>query len=60
MLEKALYKVPHDEGWFHSEGKHSELGSDSEDVDETMKTSDQLEYGINGNRNDEDDNYKAV
>ena len=31
MLEKALYKVPHESGWFETDHKHADLGSEDED-----------------------------
>ena len=31
MIEKALYKVPHDMGWFDEDHKHTNLGSEDEE-----------------------------
>ena len=40
MLEKALYKVPHETGWFESKSKHSELGSSDEEDDKNEDVDD--------------------
>lgn len=50
MLEKALFKVPHESGWFETDSKHAELGSSDDEPVE-----------FKGNSIDEkDDDYKAI
>ena len=31
MLERALYKIPYEHGWFENHTKHAELGSSDEE-----------------------------
>ena len=60
MLEKALYKVPHESGWFENESKHTELGSsDEEDYTIGGDDGEASKSAINEKKND-DDYQKAV
>ena len=65
MLEKALYKVPHESGWFENESKHTELGSSDEEEhhidggdDDGFASQKSLDVAINEKKNDDD--YQKV
>ena len=45
MLEKALYKVPHESGWFENESKHTELGSSDEEDHNFDEVDNESDYG---------------